>query len=296
MSESEIAAPFGRMALLPSTRRNLTGLLLLAPSMAVLLLLFVFPLFIVLSRSFSDPVPGVQNYTALWSSVAFRNILINTFQIAAWTTAICLAVGYPFAYHLSRLPRRLGQTLLAVCLVPFFTAILARLYAWTIILGDAGVINTYLTRWGILQHPIGLLFNRTGVVIGMVHVMLPYMIIVLYSAMIGIDRALMDAAASLGASPLGVFRRVFLPLSLPGTYAGCLLVFIISLGFFVTPAVLGGGRDVTIATFVRQEIGVLDWGAATAMATVLLIVTIALFVLLDRVFGTERLLVGGLRK
>jgi putative spermidine/putrescine transport system permease protein len=292
---SETAAPFRTLAR-PFIRRDLVGLLLLAPSIAVLLVLFVFPLVIVLSRSFFAPNLSLHNYTALWSSVAFRNILINTFEIAAWTTAICLALGYPFAYHLSRLPPRVGQSLLAVCLVPFFTAILARLYAWTIILGDAGIINTYLMRWGLVHHPLALLFDRTGVVIGMVHVMLPYMIIVLYSAMVGIDRSLLDAAATLGAGPFSGFRRVFLPLSLPGTYAGTLLVFIISLGFFVTPAVLGGGRDVTIATFVRQEIGVLDWGAATAMATVLLVVTIALFVLLDRVFGTERLLVGGLRK
>lgn len=291
----ETAAPFRMMAPL-FIRRGTIGLLLLAPSVTVLLVLFVFPLVIVLSRSFFAPSLSLHNYTALWSSVAFRNILINTFEIAAWTTVICLALGYPFAYHLSRLPRRLGQSLLAVCLVPFFTAILARLYAWTIILGDAGIINTYLMRWGVVHHPIALLFDRTGVVIGMVHVMLPYMIIVLYSAMVGIDRSLLDAAATLGASPFSGFRRVFVPLSLPGTYAGTLLVFIISLGFFVTPAVLGGGRDVTIATFVRQEIGVLDWGAATAMATVLLVITIALFVLLDRVFGTERLLVGGLRR
>ena len=130
----------------------------------------------------------------------------------------------------------------------------------------------------------------------MVHVMLPYMIIVLYSVMAGIDRSLLDAATSLGASPFAAFRRVFLPLSMPGTYAGTLLVFIISLGFFVTPAVLGGGRDVTIATFVRQEVGVMDWGAAMAMSVVLLLLTIGLFLVLDRVFGTERLLVGGLRK
>lgn len=289
-----MAAPHSRM--LPFDLRDLTGFLLLMPSLALLLLLFVFPLVVVLSRSFTDPALGLHNYVALLRSIAFRNILINTFEIAAWTTIICVAVGYPFAYHLSRLPRRLGQALLGICLIPFFTAILARLYAWTIILGDGGVINTYLLRWGIVEHPIALLFNRIGVIIGMVHVMLPYMIIVLYSAMVGIDRSLLDAASSLGASPFGAFRRVFLPLSLPGTYAGTLLVFIISLGFFVTPAVLGGGRDVTIATFVRQEIGVLDWGAAMAMSTVLLLVTVALFFLLDRVFGTERLLVGGLRK
>jgi putative spermidine/putrescine transport system permease protein len=276
--------------------RGMSGLLLLLPTLLLLFAIFIYPLAVVLSRSFTDPQPGLANYVALLRSPAFRNILINTFEIAAWTTAICLLVGYPFSYQLARLPKRWAQPLLGLCMIPFFTAILARLYAWTIILGDAGVINSYLTDWGVIQHPLSLLFNRLGVIIGMVHVMLPYMVIVLYSQMAGIDRSLIDAATSLGASPFAGFRRVFLPLSMPGTYAGTLLVFIISLGFFVTPAVLGGGRDVTIATFVRQEIGVLDWGAATAMSMVLLVVTVGLFFVLDRIFGTERLLVGGLRK
>lgn len=276
--------------------RGMSGLLLLLPTLLLLFAIFLYPLAVVLSRSFTDPQPGFANYVALWRSPAFRNIMINTFEIAAWTTAICLLVGYPFSYQLARIPKRWAQPLLGLCMIPFFTAILARLYAWTIILGDAGVINSYLIDWGVIQHPLSLLFNRLGVIIGMVHVMLPYMVIVLYSQMVGIDRSLIDAATSLGASPFAGFRRVFLPLSMPGTYAGTLLVFIISLGFFVTPAVLGGGRDVTIATFVRQEIGVLDWGAATAMSMVLLVVTVALFFVLDRIFGTERLLVGGLRK
>jgi ABC-type spermidine/putrescine transport system permease subunit I len=276
--------------------RGMSGLLLLLPTLLLLFAIFLYPLAVVLSRSFTDPQPGFANYVALWRSPAFRNILINTFEIAAWTTAVCLLLGYPFSYQLARLPRRWAQLLLGLCMIPFFTAILARLYAWTIILGDAGVINSYLIDWGVIQHPLSLLFNRLGVIIGMVHVMLPYMVIVLYSQMVGIDRSLIDAATSLGASPFAGFRRVFLPLSMPGTYAGTLLVFIISLGFFVTPAVLGGGRDVTIATFVRQEIGVLDWGAATAMSMVLLVVTVGLFFVLDRIFGTERLLVGGLRK
>jgi putative spermidine/putrescine transport system permease protein len=276
--------------------RGMSGLLLLLPTLLLLFAIFLYPLAVVLSRSFTDPQPGFANYVALWRSPAFRNILINTFEIAAWTTAVCLLLGYPFSYQLARLPKRWAQPLLGLCMIPFFTAILARLYAWTIILGDAGVINSYLIDWGVIQHPLSLLFNRLGVIIGMVHVMLPYMVIVLYSQMVGVDRSLIDAATSLGASPFAGFRRVFLPLSMPGTYAGTLLVFIISLGFFVTPAVLGGGRDVTIATFVRQEIGVLDWGAATAMSMVLLVVTVGLFFVLDRIFGTERLLVGGLRK
>jgi putative spermidine/putrescine transport system permease protein len=276
--------------------RDMSGLLLLLPSLLLLLAIFIFPLAVVLSRSFTEPHAGFGNYVALWQSRAFRNILIITFEIAAWTTAICLLLGYPFSYQLARLPKRWAQPLLGLCMIPFFTAILARLYAWTLILGDAGVLNSYLIDWGVVQQPISLLFNRVGVIIGMVHVMLPYMVIVLYSQMVGIDRSLIEAATSLGASPFAGFRRVFLPLSMPGTYAGTLLVFIISLGFFVTPAVLGGGRDVTIATFVRQEVGVLAWGTATAMSMVLLVVTVGLFFVLDRIFGTERLLVGGLRK
>lgn len=145
----------------------LTGALLLLPSLLLLLALFIFPLAVVLSRSFSDPSFGLQNYAALWISPAFRNILVNTFEIAAWTTAICLLVGYPFSYQLSRLPKRWGQSLLGLCLIPFFTAILARLYAWTLILGDAGALNTFLLRWGVIQHPAALLYNRLGVIIGM---------------------------------------------------------------------------------------------------------------------------------
>jgi ABC-type spermidine/putrescine transport system permease subunit I len=276
--------------------RALTGLLLLLPSLLLLVAVYLVPLAIVLSRSFTDPSPGWENYTALVQSRAFRNILNNTFQIAAWTTAICLVLGYPFAYQLTRLRPPLARVVLLLCLIPFFTAILARLYAWTIILGDAGILNSYLLRLHLIHQPLSLLFTRTAVVVGMVHVMLPYMILVLYSTMSGIDRSLVDAARSLGAGGFSAFWRVFLPLSMPGVYAGGLLVFIISLGFFITPAVLGGGHDVTIATFVRQQIGVLDWGAATAMCVVLLLVTCVLFFFFNRLYGADRLLTGGTRR
>lgn len=276
--------------------RTLIGLLLLLPSLVLLLALYLIPLAIVLSRSFTEPSVGFENYAALWQSRAFRNIMSNTFQIAIATTLICLCVGYPFAYQVSRIPPWLARVVLLLCLVPFFTAILARLYAWTIILGDAGILNSYLLRTGILHEPLNLLFTRNAVVVGMVHVMLPYMILVLYSTMARIDRTLIEASRSLGAGAFATFWRVFLPLSMPGVYAGTLLVFIISLGFFITPAVLGGAHDVTIATFVRQEIGVLDWSAASAMSVVLLLVTVILFFFFNRLFGTDRLLTGGLRQ
>ena len=148
----------------------------------------------------------------------------------------------------------------------------------------------------LIDEPIDLLFNRTAVIIGMVHILLPFMIIVLYSTMIAIDRELQDAARSLGASGLQTFRRVLLPLSMPGVYAGVLLVFIISLGFFITPAVLGGGGDITIAIFVQQQVSILNWGVASAMSMVLLVVTIVLFLVFNRLFGAERLVAGALRR
>jgi putative spermidine/putrescine transport system permease protein len=270
--------------------------LLLAPTLLLLLAFFAYPLVVVLSRSLTEPSFGFDNYVELWESRAFRAVMRNTFVIAAWTTLISLVMAYPVAYKLATLPSRWARVLLVLALVPLFTAILARLYAWTILLGNQGMVNDTLVATGITDAPVDLLFTRTAVVIGMVHVMLPYMILVLYSTMVGIDRSLVDAARSLGASRFQSFRRVFLPLSMPGVYAGCLLVFILSLGFFITPAVLGGPGDLTIATFVQQEVAILQWGTATAMSVVLVLVTLILFVFFDRLFGTERLLTGGVRK
>jgi putative spermidine/putrescine transport system permease protein len=270
--------------------------ILLAPTLLLLLAFFAYPLVVVLSRSFTDPSFGFDNYVALWESRAFRAVMRNTFVIAAWTTVISLALAYPVAYKLATMPPRWARVFLVLMMVPLFTAILARLYAWTVLLGNQGVVNDALVATGITDSPVDLLFTRTAVVVGMVHVMLPYMILVLYSTMVGIDRSLVDAARSLGASRLQSFWRVFLPLSMPGVYAGCLLVFILSLGFFITPAVLGGPGDLTIATFVQQEVAILKWGAATAMSVVLVFLTLILFVFFDRLFGTERLLTGGVRK
>jgi ABC-type spermidine/putrescine transport system permease subunit I len=149
---------------------------------------------------------------------------------------------------------------------------------------------------GLVDQPLDLLFTRGAVLIGMVHVLLPYMVIVLYSVMVGVNPALLEASRTLGAGRVQTFFRVFLPLSMPGVYAGTLLVFIIALGFFITPAVLGGGQELTIAVFIEQQVSILRWGRAAAMAVVLLVLTVALFMAFDRLFGTQRLLVGGLRR
>lgn len=276
--------------------RFLIGGGLLLPALLVLVVAFIYPVFLILLRSVTLPQFGFQNYIALWSVPANLLIIRKTFSVALWTTIICLLVAYPFAYYVSRLSTAKARIFLFLSLAPLFTAILARLYAWTVILGRCGVINETLIGLGIIDHPLALLFTPLAVTIGMVHVLLPYMILVLYSVMIKIDPAMLEASKTLGAGALQTFWRVFLPLSMRGVYAGSLLVFIIALGFFVTPAVLAGGDHLTVSVYIEQQIMVLRWGTASAMAAILLAVSVVIFLLFDRLFGAQTLMTGGLRK
>jgi len=269
--------------------------IVLGPALVALVVLFILPLAAVLSLSFTDPELGLQNFRSIWQSRGFRNILFNTFEISATSTVVCLIIGFPVAYHMSTLRKRWAHPLLALIMVPFATSLLARLYAWTLLLGDAGIINGTLMRVGLISSPIPLLFERAGVIIGTVYMLLPYMILVLYVTMARVDGGLLEAASTLGAKPVDRFLRVFLPLTAPGIYAGLLIIFILSLGYYFTPALLGG-RDVTVSTFVAQAIQVMNWGMAAAMSVILLIVTVALFLLFDGLFPIERLIVGGSRR
>jgi len=266
------------------------------PATLVLLVGFVYPVFLILLKSVTTPDLGFQNYVALWSVPGNILIIRKTFSVAFWTTLICLIVAYPFAFYISTLPVRTARIFLFLSMAPLFTAILARLYAWTVILGRRGVINEALMSLGFIDHPLSLLFTPLAVTIGMVHVLLPYMILVLYSVMIKIDPAMLEASRTLGAGSAQTFRRVFLPLSMRGVYAGCLLVFIVALGFFITPAVLAGGEHLTVSVYIEQQIMVLRWGTASAMAAILLAVTVVMFLMFDRLFGAQTLMTGGLRK
>jgi len=272
------------------------GLALLAPALLILTLVFLYPVLLVLLRSVTVPELGFQNYVSLWSVPANVLIIRKTFSVALWTTLACLVIAYPFAYYVSQLPKKTARLLLFLSLAPLFTAILARLYAWTVILGRRGVINETLMGLGLIEKPLDLLFTPFAVTVGMVHVLLPYMILVLYSVMVKIDGAMLEASRTLGAGGFQTFRRVFLPLSMRGVYAGSLLVFIVALGFFITPAVLAGGDHLTVAVYIEQQISTLRWGTASAMATILLVASIAIFLVFDHLFGTKTLLTGGTRK
>ncbi len=280
------------------SRRIIMSILLLAPVVLLLGIFFVFPIVGILIRSFTvtETQLGVENYISLVQSTAFRNVFRITFEVALYTTLVCLVLGFPLAYWLTTLRKRIAEGLLFVTLIPFWTAILARLYAWTVILGRRGILNEFLQAAELTQGSLNLLFNLPSVVIGMTHLMLPYMILILYSTLSDIDMTLIDASRSLGAGSLQTVRRVYLPLASPGIYAGSLLVFIVSLGFFVTPAVLGGGRVTTISIFIGQQVQILNWGVASAMSIALLVVTSLLFLIFNRFFGVEQLLTGGIRK
>jgi len=233
-----------------------------------------------------------ENYARMIDSPSYYRIFETTFQISLLTTLICIALGYPLAYVITLLPGSLvGLALLAV-LVPFWTSMLVRTYAWLVILQNNGVINSFLISNNIIAEPIALVHNFTGTLIGTSHIMLPFLVLPLYNAMRSIDRGLILAAASLGASPTVRFWTVYFPLTLPGLIAGALLVFVLSLGFYITPAILGGGKVIMAAMRIQSSIALYaNWGAASAIAAVLLAATV-LFPLLSlwlsrRVFGAK---------
>ena len=197
-------------------------------------------------------------------------------------------MAYPVAYVLSTASPRWVLIGLVFLMLPFWTSILVRTYAWMILLGRNGVLNQTLLGAGMIDKPVALIFNTTGVVIGMVHVLLPYMVFPIYSAMLRVNRDLLLAAEGLGASGWSVFRRVFLPLTMPGVIAGTALVFILSLGFYITPALLGGGKVIMIAVLIEQQVRqFLEWGFAAALSCLLLVVAVLFYVLLNRLGRRE---------
>ncbi len=268
-------------------------LLLLFPALAVLVVLFAYPLLGVLGRSVWDDGFTLAYYRQVLFTPVYLAVMLKTFKAAGLVTIVCLALGYPLAYVLAAQPPRRARLLLTFVILPFFTSIIVRTYAWMVLLGRSGVVNDSVQRLGLSAEPLPLLYSEVGVVTGMSYVLLPFMILTLYSVMRGIDAALLRAATSLGASPVQVFRRVFLPLSGPGIAAGMLLVFIFSLGFFITPALMGGPGDLMIGMLIEREAEfTLNWSLASTLAVILLATTLAGFALINRVLRLDRLFEG----
>ena len=271
-------------------RVTLLGLSLQAV-LAILIVVFL-PIFWLSSLSFYNAAGALslENYARIFESALYRRTFVVTFQISIAVTVICVFLGYPLCYWLSKLPDRTAAMLMVFVLVPFWTSVLVRTYAWLVLLQRNGVINSSLMSLGVIEEPLQLAHNLTGSIIGMVHIMLPFLILPLYATMRSIDTDLVRAAVGLGSSPRGAFWLVFFPMSLPGLFAGIVLVFILSLGFYVTPALLGGGRVQMLAQRIESTITVYsNLGAASALGVVLLLLALMMIWLMNRVFGLDKL-------
>jgi putative spermidine/putrescine transport system permease protein/spermidine/putrescine transport system permease protein len=246
------------------------------PALLLVVVCLIIPVGSLLALSFigAQGNLSLENYQRLIDNKAYLAIFLTTFEISAVITLICVLLGYPLAYFITLLPpRAVGFAMLAIIL-PFWTSLLVRTYAWMVLLQKQGLVNSALLKLGVIDEPIALLHNYAGTVIGMSHIMLPFLVLPLYGAMKAIDRDLIRAAANLGAGPIVRFWTVSFPLSLPGLGAGALIVFVLSLGFYVTPALLGGGKVTMVAMRIQKSVALYpNWGAASALAVVLLVVT-----------------------
>jgi putative spermidine/putrescine transport system permease protein len=269
-------------------RREYTRqLLLVAPAVFSVFLVIVVPLGRVVALSFWDPEFTLRNYAGAFQDPVFYRVLGRTLAVGALTTLGCLVLGYPVAHLMATVRPGMANMLLAIVLLTFWTSLLVRTYAWMVLLGRRGVINNLLVAMGAIEQPLPLMYNLFGLQVGMVHVLLPLMILPLYSVIKGIDHNLVRAAQNLGAGPVRAFLRVFLPLSLPGVAAGSLLVFMVSIGYFITPALLGGRTDVMLGQLIELQIAeLLNWRYGATLVTILLGLVLALFVGYQRLVGT----------
>lgn len=287
-----IAAP-AREAGLAAPARGLpadsTPWLLLAPATLALVVLFVLPIGYVLLLSVTDPSVSIAHYRRIFSVPLYTKVLFNTFTTALTVTGACLLLGYPVAYVMARRSDWVSTALLICVAVCFWTGFIVRTYAWLVILGNKGPVVTVYQALG-MGAPPRLLFTTFSSTLGMVHILLPYMVLALYSVMKKIDPNLLRASASLGARPAASFRAVYLPLTLPGVVNGSILVFTICLGFFITPILLGTPKDMMISQLINQQIEeLLAWGFASAVAVVLLVATSIVLAVYNRFAGLDRL-------
>ncbi|CAM5762873.1 ABC transporter permease [Labrys miyagiensis] len=267
-------------------RRLLSGLGQMSPAFAVIMLFFVVPVLVLLLRSILEPQPGLQNYAEVFGSTTYIRVFANTFLVAGVVTAVTLLLAFPVAWLMAIVPGRWADLLFGIIVLSMWTNLLARTYAWMVLLQRTGVINRALIEIGLISQPLPLINNLTGVTIGMTYIMLPFMILPLHATIRTLDPSVLQAASLCGANRWQVFTKVFLPLVASGIGAGVLMVFVMSLGYFVTPSFLGGTSNMMLAELIAQLVqSLLNWGLAGAAATVLLVVTLGLYAVQIRWFG-----------
>jgi ABC-type spermidine/putrescine transport system permease subunit I len=270
--------------------RRITPFLLVAPLALYMLAFYALPVASMLFRSIADPTWTLENYRRLADDSVFLAVSWTTLRTALVVTLGTLLLGYPVALALSRLRHAAAAIVLAIVLLPFWTSVLVRSYAWMVLLGRRGLINELLLSAGIIDAPLRLLNTPLAVHVAMIHILLPYMILPIASVLQRIDSALIRAAAGLGASPRNVFAQVVLPLSVPGVVAGVLLVFVLSLGFYITPALVGGPRDLMLSMLIAQQVDLLNWPYAACLSMALLAMTLLLILAFQRLPAVRQVL------
>ena len=276
-------------------RQSLMVLALTLPAIIAVCLVIVIPVGWLFSLSFLDSNGDLSlvNYEKMIAYKSYLRVFKTTFNVSFLTTFLCIVIGYPLAYFLSQIPRKYVGLFMLTVLLPFWTSLLVRTYAWLVMLQRNGLINNFAIDLGIWEAPVKLAHNLNGTLIGMVHIMLPFLVLPLYAAMRRIDRHALQAAANLGATPVQAFWQIFVPLSLPGVVAGSLIVFVLCLGFYVTPAVLGGGKVILVSMQITAILeDQFNWGAASALGVVLLVSTFAVLLLASRFLKLDSVMFG----
>ncbi|MDR5799738.1 ABC transporter permease [Caballeronia sp. LZ001] len=291
----EDAAPMHAAATDPSVRHqrreDRAMLLLMAPALFVVIVLLVVPLAWLSWQSiYHEGAFTLVNYRRVFTG-AYLDTFLLTFKLSIIVTGVTLLLGYPVAYFAASVSPRWSALILGMVILPFWTSVLVRTYAWLVLLQRTGLINKALLGMGLIERPLQLSYNQFGTIIAMVHILLPFMVLPLYSAMQKIPPNLSQAGASLGGSPLHVFMRVFLPLSMGGVVAGVTLVFVLCLGFYITPELMGGGKSMMVSMIVSRNVEIYNsWGAASSVSVVLLLCVFAIFWLASRVIPLEKTL------
>jgi ABC-type spermidine/putrescine transport system permease subunit I len=270
----------------------LQSIILAGPLLILLVVFYLYPLIRLFPESFVFQGRfSWEHYDHFFRAPIYSMVLIRTIKIAVYVTILCFLIGYPVAYFLAGIrSQRLCNILMIFVLLPFFTSILVRSYAWMVLFQTKGIINSFLLSIGLIDEPLALLYNEFAVLVGMTHIMLPFMMLPVFSVLKNIDPNLLRAARNLGANAIRAFALITFPLSLPGVGAGVMFTFILSLGFFITPALLGGPKTLLISTLIEQQINrLINWDFAGAISVILLVTTVILVIIFDKIVGLDKI-------
>lgn len=281
---ASIALAVSRPKTAPFDWRRAVPLLLAAPLLIYMLVFYALPVVAMLLRSVNDPTWTLANYATLFEDVVFQKTFWITLNTSVIVTLGCLILGYPVAMGLVR-SKTMAPFILVIILLPFWTSVLVRSYAWMVLLGRHGLVNEALMALGMIDRPIRILNTTLATQIAMIHILLPYMILPIANALRQIDPSLIRAASGLGSTPFMTFRQVILPLSMSGVTAGTLLTFVLALGFYITPAMVGGPRDITLSMLIAQQVDQLNWAYAATLSAILLATALAILAVARKLPG-----------